>query len=159
MKFFLDTEFIEDGKTIDLVSLALVAENGAELYRESCEFDPAKASEWVKDNVLSKLSAAVGYTKEVIKTDVLAFIEAHKGLEKPVFWGYYADYDWVVFCQLFGSMIQLPKGYPMYCRDIKQLCDSLGNPDLPTIGKNEHSALSDARWNKRTFEFLISYRP
>lgn len=159
MKFFLDTEFIEDGKTIDLVSLALVTENGAELYRESCEFDPTKASPWVKENVLSKLSLIPGSTRESIKSDVISFVETHKGIDKPVFWGYFADYDWVVFCQLFGTMMRLPKGYPMYCRDLKQLCDSLGNPDLPTIGKNEHRALADARWNKRAFDFLLTYNP
>jgi len=39
------------------------------------------------------------------------------------FYAYYADYDWVVFCWLFGKMIDLPKGFPMYCRDLKQMLD------------------------------------
>lgn len=43
--------------------------------------------------------------------------------DKPVFYGYYADYDWVVFCWLFGKMIDLPKGFPMYCRDLKQMLE------------------------------------
>lgn len=29
---------------------------------------------------------------------------------QPEFYGYYSDYDWVVFCSLFGRMIDLPKG-------------------------------------------------
>lgn len=41
----------------------------------------------------------------------------------PEFYGYYADYDWVLFCSLFGRMIDLPKGFPMYCRDLKQMLD------------------------------------
>lgn len=41
----------------------------------------------------------------------------------PEFYAYYADYDWVVFCSLFGRMIDLPKGFPMYCRDLKQILD------------------------------------
>jgi hypothetical protein len=53
----------------------------------------------------------------------------------------YADYDWVVLCQLFGAMVDLPKGWPMYCRDIKQWADELGNPQLPEQGKGEHHAL------------------
>ena len=73
---------------------------------------------------------------------------------KPEFWGYFCDYDWVAFCQLFGTMVQLPKGFPMYCRDIKQWCDALGNPRLPEQGKNEHSALLDAQWNKQSWQFL-----
>lgn len=39
------------------------------------------------------------------------------------FYGYYADYDWVLFCSLFGRMIDLPKGFPMYCKDLKQTFD------------------------------------
>lgn len=43
--------------------------------------------------------------------------------EKPQFYAYYADYDWVAFCWLFGKMMNLPKGFPKYCFDIKQLMD------------------------------------
>lgn len=46
--------------------------------------------------------------------------------KKPVvidFYAYYADYDWVAFCWLFGKMIDLPKGFPMYCKDLKQMLD------------------------------------
>ena len=77
-----------------------------------------------------------------------------ESMTKPEFWGYFADYDWVAFCQIFGTMMDLPKGWPMYCRDIKQLADSLGNPELPTQSSTEHNALNDARWNKQAWEFL-----
>ena len=39
------------------------------------------------------------------------------------FYGYYSDYDHVVFCWLFGKMIDLPKGFPMYTIDLKQEFD------------------------------------
>ena len=39
----------------------------------------------------------------------------------PEFYGYYADYDWVVFCWLFGKMIDLPSGFPYYCKDLIQI--------------------------------------
>lgn len=42
---------------------------------------------------------------------------------RPEFYAYYADYDWVVFCWLFGRMIDLPKGFPKYCIDLKQMVD------------------------------------
>ena len=73
------------------------------------------------------------------------------------FWGYYADYDWVVFCSLFGRMIDLPKGFPMYCKDIKQLMDETGlgvewkRSHCPDPN-GEHNALIDARWNKKLYE-------
>lgn len=41
----------------------------------------------------------------------------------PEFYTYYGDYDWVVFCWLFGKMIDLPKGFPMYSKDLKKLLD------------------------------------
>lgn len=109
-----------------------------------------------------------------IKEDILRFVgydtesqgligwDALNGKSLPDrsidFWGYYADYDWVVFCQLFGRMIDLPKGFPMYCRDIKQLCDDLGNPPLPKQEKGEHNALEDARWNRMIYQKLIELK-
>ena len=75
------------------------------------------------------------------------------------FYGYYCDYDWVVFCWLFGKMIDLPKGFPMYCRDLKQIADEIWE----TTGKNtrftsnnSHNALEDARWIKDFHNFLNS---
>jgi hypothetical protein len=42
---------------------------------------------------------------------------------EPKFYGYFADYDWVAFCWLFDKMMDLPKGFPMYCIDLKQILD------------------------------------
>lgn len=42
---------------------------------------------------------------------------------QPEFYAYFADYDWVLFCTLFGTMMDLPKGFPQYCRDLKQTLD------------------------------------
>ncbi len=47
MRYWYDTEFIEDGKAIDLISIAVVAQDGRELYIQSTEFDPSKASLWI----------------------------------------------------------------------------------------------------------------
>lgn len=129
--------------------------------------------EGFKKKPIDPLTLANAKTKEQIAFEVLAFIkrlpgketsltyEAVHSLTIPVpihFWGYYADYDWVVFCQLFGRMIDLPRGFPMYCRDIKQLCDDLGNPPLPKQEKGEHNALEDARWNKMVYQKLIDFK-
>lgn len=53
-------------------------------------------------------------------------------------------------------MIDLPKGFPMYCRDIKQWADDLGNPKLPEQASTEHNALADARWNREAWQFLAA---
>jgi hypothetical protein len=102
--------------------------------------------------------------------------EAYLQQNPPQFYGYFADYDWVLFCSLFGRMIDLPKGFPMYCIDLKQSFDNYTSAniykwrevdknldwvkyvkELPNYPKqeNEHNALADAKWNKRLHEFLI----
>ena len=168
MKYFFDTEFIEDGRTIELLSIGMVAEDGRELY---AEIDPSevnfeKAGQWVKDNVIAHLwhrqkdktefnvwsrDGGIGgllYKRDLAATIVRFCDPVQHG--KPEFWSYYADYDWVVLCQLFGRMIDLPKGWPMYCRDLKQLLDMVGNPKFKKP-ENEHHALADAKWVKDIF--------
>lgn len=170
MKYFYDTEFIEDGKTIDLISIGIVCEDGRTYYAISTEFNPKKADQWVKDNVLNQLppknvnlsdvsisprvkeESLAWKSREQIKQDIVAFV----GEDKLELWAYYADYDHIALCQLFGRMIDLPKNFPYYTRDIKQLCDDKGNPKLPEQGKGEHNALADAKWNQEAYQFLIS---
>lgn len=149
MKIWFDTEFIEDGKTIDLISIGAIREDGRMFYAESAECDRSRASEWVKNNVLPKLSSGQSLMR---RADIAREFVEFAG-DKPVFWAYYADYDWVAICQLFGTMMDLPKGWPMFCMDVKQLCVMKGNPKLPDQSW-EHAALADARWTKEAWEFL-----
>jgi len=51
VKYFLDTEFIEDGVTIDLISIGMVSEDGRELYLGNAECQFLMASPWVVENV------------------------------------------------------------------------------------------------------------
>lgn len=171
MRYFFDTEFLEDGKTIDLISIGIVAEDGREYYavNEEAEWSRISREEWLRENVLphlpvlvipcgdgfrtDRLDGAHWRLRDEIRRDVLAFVGDDP---KPEFWAYYADYDWVVFCQLFGRMVDLPKGFPMFCRDIKQLAVHLGSPKLPEQLSGEHDALADARWNRIAHEFLMT---
>ena len=188
MRYFLDTEFIEDGKTIDLISIGLVADDPAEtrtLYLQNLECDFSKGSDWVWRNVYPHLQhfnmsgrrdctprgqtrdsglykeifsgcedpGCCWATKREISKAVVEFCNMEK-YGKPEFWGYFADYDWVAFCQLFGPMVALPKGFPMYCRDLKQWADYLGNVRIPKPEAQIHHALADARWIKSGYEFL-----
>jgi hypothetical protein len=159
MRYFLDTEFIEPGihpiPTIELISIGLVCEDDREYYAFAQGFDRTGASDWVKDNVFLYLPEAgdpLWKKREVIKQDILDFIGDDPN---PRFYGYYADYDWVVFCWLFGRMIDLPRAFPKYCLDLKQMLYEIGNPKVPFQSENEHNALSDAKWNKKVFDFVI----
>lgn len=167
MKFFLDTEFAEAPGSIDLISVGIVADDGREFYAINTQFNERRCNEWVRANVLSRLpprsvnptdpsnsprlhAESLAWMKpETIRDRVRAFI----GTDKPEFWGYYADYDWVAFCWLFGAMSDLPQGWPMYCRDLKQWSDQIGAPKFDDP-KGEHHALADARWNREMHAFL-----
>lgn len=149
MKYFLDTEFIERPGLLDLISIALVAEDGREFYAVSREFDIAKANEWVCEHVLPKLP---GKSKWRTRADIADGLRVFIGDDSPEFWAYFADYDWVLFCWLFGAMIDLSKGWPMFCMDLKQSMVERGihKSALPSMGEGlEHDALEDARWLRR----------
>lgn len=159
MKIWFDTEFIEDGRTIDLISIGMVREDGKTYYAESADCDFSRASGWVAKNVIPHLD----YTKEGpgyghrkprwrIANDIVEFVGHH-----PEFWAYYADYDWVALCQLYGRMIDLPDTWPMFCCDVQQLHyqhPTRSGYDLPDIKGQLHNALADARWCKDAYEYL-----
>ncbi len=163
-RFWYDTEFIEYPATIDLISIGVVDEQDREFYAINYGCDFSQAGGWVNENVISKLPPMVPNNpkppwmpENKIAQGLLDFLKPSK--EDPVeLWGYYSAYDHVALCWLFGPMIHLPKGMPMLTLDIKQLCDSLGNPKLPEQGKGEHDALADARWNKKAWEFLMNWQ-
>jgi hypothetical protein len=144
-----------------------------------------------------------GKSNQMIANEIVSFIygvdESDHGLSaiesinkygtsdsktNPEFYAYFADYDWVVFCWLYGNMMSLPQGYPRYCRDLKQMLDQkiekIDNiskhfgVDQNTEGydlskklefvkatkkypKNtkEHDAMADAKWNHELYKFIL----
>lgn len=221
--YYFDTEFIEDGVTIDLISIGIVCEDGREYYAINKDCDFSKASRWVQDNVIAQLppkdpipmqvsprvweeSRAWKSKKEISKevaeffgcqavaseikvfpkpgffnkiaffiiskvpnyqgrlTSVFQRVSEMRGehvswalkrdVSSPEIWAYYADYDHVALCQLFGTMMELPRGFPMYTKDLKQVIDELGSPCFGKQSEGEHNALSDARWVRDTYLYL-----
>ena len=166
MRYFLDTEFIEYPNRIELISIGIKCEDGRTYYALCSDYDYHHADQWVKDNVIQPIYDAFvaedewmepqnfqkfkGKSTEIIRHELLKFIGAD-----PEFWGYYSDYDWVVFAWIFGKMIDLPEGYPMYCRDLKQLLDESGKEKLPDP-EGEHNALADAIWNENLYNHIMS---
>lgn len=142
MRIFIDTEFIEDGRTIDLLSIGIVRDDGEEYYAEPAEADRDRASEWVRQNVLPHLTGPVK-PRAVIAQEVREFVG-----DSPEFWAWYGDYDWVALCQLYGTMMDLPSGWPMFCMDLKQTVTLSGEP-LQQDETANHHALSDAQWLAR----------
>lgn len=145
-RYWFDTEFMEDGTVIEMLSIGMVCEDGRVIYMESADADHSHANEWVAENVLPKLGHGMLLSRQRIAAELLLFTKA--GEHPPEFWAYYGDYDWVVLCQLFGTMMDLPESWPMFAMDVKQLCMSKGNPKLPEQTGAEHDALADAEWTR-----------
>jgi len=149
MKYWFDTEFIDNGRTIDLISIGIVSEDGRTYYAESLEADLTKACEWVKENVISKLSGP-----KKVRADIAREIKEFIGTDEPEFWTYFGSYDWVCLCQLYGRMIDLPTDWPMYPMDLMQIAGPR-NIRSPKNTGNVHNALEDAIWTKKAYEYLM----
>ncbi|MGO1948714.1 MAG: polyadenylate-specific 3'-exoribonuclease AS [Mycobacteriaceae bacterium] len=162
MRYFYDTEFIEDGTTIDLVSIGVVAEDGREFYAVSTEFDERRAGDWVRRNVLPLLpprSSAAWMSREEIRGELFSFLlPGHtegdwlRASDRPELWAWVGAYDHVAFAQLWGDMTELPRELPRFTRELKQFWEDAGRPSLPEQSSPAHDALEDARFN------VVKYR-
>jgi hypothetical protein len=151
-RYFYDCEFIEDGRLIDLVSIAVVDEHGREYYAVSTEFDDTRANPWVRRHVLDKLPSPADKlwrSRDRIREELLAFliepVAAGEATEIEL-WAWYAAYDHVALAQLWGAMPALPREIPRFTKDLRQLWDDAGRPTLP-VAEGRHDALVDARHN------------
>lgn len=194
--------------TIDLISIGIACEDGRTYFAISNEYNYDSADQWVKENVIqplyiktvhgdarnhltvSNFHKQFGKSNEKIKEEILEFTKCwrdqlfYRAQENTRFFGYYADYDWVLFCSLFGRMIDLPKGFPKFCNDLKQKLDDKvvqnlfstpfwyrnGYSNIPLsvedaidklkrhknypVKKEEHCAKADAVWNRSLFWFI-----
>ena len=162
MRYFYDTEFIEDGRTIELISIGVVAEDGREYYAVSTEFDAERAGSWVRANVLPKLpppASQVWRSRRQIRLDLEEFFGISRGGDgtEPIeLWAWVAAYDHVALCQLWGPMTALPQPIPRFTRELRQLWDDRGRPRMPPRPHNAHDALVDARDQLRRFRLIMS---
>lgn len=171
MKYFYDTEFMEDGKTIELISIGIVAEDGRELYliNRDAPWRRIRKDPWLMENVVSQLPKAYGDWRNHMPRDWLFNLNHPTVLDRETIaiavrqfltgsdmelWADYAAYDHVVLAQLWGRMIHLPDGVPMFTNDLQQAWRVAGRPELPEQAAGAHNALEDARHLKRCFEAL-----
>jgi hypothetical protein len=155
VRYFYDCEFIEDGRTIELVSIGVVSEDGREFYAVSTQFDPARANAWVRRNVLDKLPGPADPSwrpPSRIREDLLEFLlESGETIE---LWAWMAAYDHVALAQLWGDMRTLPRPIPRFTHELRQRWEYAGSPPLPPAPAQQHDALADARHNLARWQAL-----
>jgi hypothetical protein len=85
MRIWFDTEFIEDGRTIDLISIGMVREDGEAYYAECGECDLVRADDWVQKNVFPYLCGE-HKTRTEIASDIISFAALCIKRTKPSRW-------------------------------------------------------------------------
>jgi hypothetical protein len=183
-RIWYDTEFLEDGRTIDLISFGAVRDDGREYYAVNREAPWGRVAEhpWLMANVVPSLplNPAGARTTEIAPghlTNSAAGVDLAHPDVKPYeqiaaevcefilgglvparadveLWAWYGAYDHVALAWLFGPMSQLPEGIPMYTNDLRQEAQRLGNPRMPEQADGLHNALADARHNKVRHDYL-----
>lgn len=177
MKIWYDTEFLDDGKIIDLISIGIVRDDNAEYYAVNANADWQAVAKhyWLCENVVPHLpltvcgtlpnpitkasvGAPVGYwfqldmASTLVKPKWVIASEVREfitAVPKPELWGWYPAFDHVVLAQLWGPMIGIPNGIPKRTGDLRQEHVRLGKPSLPSQDPaTEHHALHDARYNR-----------
>ncbi len=180
--FCYDTEFLEDGHTIELISIGIVCDDRREYYavNADCDFRRVRDDDWLWANVVPHLPTTktswddpkVGRAvteldrrsslvkpKWVIANEVRDFITSviPEG-DDPKLWAYYGAYDHVALAQLFGKMIDLPDGIPMWTHELMQLLETVEADFVkPRQSVNEHDALADACWNMRLLRAVMGW--
>jgi hypothetical protein len=193
VRIFYDCEFLETGRTLDLISIGMVTGDGQDtLYAVNDELlktEPAPDSlhhrvlrhPWLMSNVVPHLpikEAANGsgpmfaqwrpggragsFTLDpesehilplrLIRPKVREFITRWAEVE---LWAWYGAFDHVVLAWLFGPMINLPDGVPMWTNDIRTLAMLAGPGARDTAPKQEsqaHHALNDAHHDRDLYE-------
>jgi hypothetical protein len=184
MKIWYDTEFLERGRgyPTNLISIGMVREDGAELYCINGEFDLDLLTQhpWLMDNVVPYLPIEKVPDARFVRSYRLEWDEEHgdyddhvwtvDGIARrvkdfvlvdddPQLWAWYGAYDHVCLAQLFGTMSQMPREIPFYTNDIRQEQVRLGEPILPAQTSTKHHAMADARWNRKAWDYLDTFRP
>lgn len=180
-RYFYDTEFLDDGRTIDLISIGIACEDGREYYAVNAEITKGrllrriKRHSWLRTNVIPHLPKPSGdwnnhmprswlfdYRSHDVKPisriahEVEQFLTGGLPASTDVeLWADYCAYDHVALAQLWGPMIRLPQGVPMWTNDIQTYARIAGiSPkNLPHGPGTEHHALADARrvWSRYTY--------
>jgi hypothetical protein len=132
---FIDTEFSGLHQNAQLISLALVPENGPWFYAVLSDVDTETLPAWHQQNIVPQLlltdeqlaQLPPGHyfcdTKENITKALLKFLA---GFDQVTMWADVPAYDWVLFCELFGGAFGLPKNIHYIVRDLATLLEAKG---------------------------------
>ena len=115
MRYFYDTEFIDNGRTIELISIGVAAEDGREYYarlnRIRSRAGGTLGAHTTCCPSCRSPSSQLWRSRRQIRSDLEDFFGID-GDEPIELWAWVGAYDHVVLCQLWGPMTALPPADP-----------------------------------------------
>lgn len=159
MEIHFDTEFLNTGDRIWLISIGMIREDGKEYYAVNSDM-PAHAvrsHHWLGKNVWPHLPRTempsggdqLDYRHKDVKSegtirgDILRFVS---DTDRPSLWSWYGSHDYVVTAQIFGVWPETPMRFPQRTNDVAQEWERLGYPPMPEQSSGLHHPLEDARF-------------
>jgi hypothetical protein len=143
MRLFVDTEFT-DFIDCDLISIALVADDGREFYGERSDYDDASCTAFVREAVIPQLGQYPGrvFTREALRAALLTWLaQFDHDQERMLCFDYVGD--WGLFVDLVG---EVPNGWTA-CHIGCALDAECSERYFRQYG-GRHHALCDARANR-----------
>jgi hypothetical protein len=170
VRLFFDSEFTGLSQSARLISLAFSSESGEEFYAEFSDCEPGRCEDWVREHVLAHtrwlargeagplwreeggLSLCLGgaaFVRERLAEWLGRFPAVQVWADCPA-------WDWVLFCELFGGALHIPRQVFYLPLDLATLFHCAGLcPDTPRAAfaglearggvECPHNALWDAR--------------
>jgi hypothetical protein len=144
MRIFFDTEFTGLHKNTTLISLGFVSEDGRYFYAEFTDYDKSQVDSWIEENVIDNFilsdmevntsrcntlrELSSKGSKSYVVEDLKIWLSQFREIE---IWSDCLAYDWVLFCDIFGTAFDIPENIFYIPFDICTVFRMLGfNPDI-----------------------------
>lgn len=182
-KLFFDLEFSGLHKLTTAISIGIVAEDGRKYYAEFTDFDKYQIDDFLRKVVLPKRilgeynfetdydpkaeTVLVKGDIDVIHSTLLEWLKPYEenGVEM---WGDLLSYDWVLFINIFGNGLALPKFIDYIPMDLCTALKLMGEEkdvdrDIFAYGEevakskkaNKHNSLYDAETQLEVYKKLV----
>ncbi len=128
-KIFFDTEFTGLHKNTTLISIGLIADSGETFYAELRDYDKSQVNPWLQENVIDNLLynhfvKGHGYSRTYNNDEETSYNYKYvvsntsevknrmenwlSQFEQVEIWSDCLAYDWVLFCNIFGTAFDIP---------------------------------------------------
>jgi hypothetical protein len=182
-KLFFDLEFSGLHKLTTAISIGIVAEDGRKYYAEFTDFDKYQIDDFLRKTVLPKRilgeynfetdydpkaeTVLVKGDIDVVYSTLLEWLKPYEenGVEM---WGDLLSYDWVLFINIFGNGLALPKFIDYIPMDLCTALPLMGEKkdvdrDIFAYGEevakskkaNKHNSLYDAETQLEVYKKLV----